>query len=227
MQSVRPSADVLVYGQPFCELSWSSVVPISRSGGWLHCSPGRQLGLEPKACVYVSPFTCFTYFEIQFLKMRCLMKTRILLATLTLALLTISAAAVLLVGPAGVMASSHREAPITALDPMADITDLWAFRSYDINGNDTNPPNITMIMASIPSRSLLMGRIGFPSILRFSIQSTSITLIRGRAISSFNFVSRPTTNCLRSIRDWRASIPVPAAPRRGSHRRLLISRIRA
>ena len=60
------------------------------------------------------------------------MKTKIPLVTLTLALLTISAATVLLVGPAGIMASSHREAPITALDPMADITDLWAFRSYDV-----------------------------------------------------------------------------------------------
>ena len=37
------------------------------------------------------------------------------------------------------LASSHREAPITALDPMADITDLWAFRSYDSSGNDTSP----------------------------------------------------------------------------------------
>ena len=60
------------------------------------------------------------------------MKTKISLVTLTLALLTITAATVLLVRPAGIMASSHREAPITALDPMADITDLWAFRSYDV-----------------------------------------------------------------------------------------------
>jgi len=90
------------------------------------------------------------------------MKTRILLATLTLALLTISAAAVLLVGPAGVMASSHREAPITALDPMADITDLWAFRSYDINGNDTNPPSITMIMGVNPFEEPANGPNWFP-----------------------------------------------------------------
>ena len=78
------------------------------------------------------------------------MKTRILLAILTLALLTISAAAILLVGPAGIMASSHREAPITALDPMADITDLWAFRSYDAQGHDTSTPSITIIMGVNP-----------------------------------------------------------------------------
>lgn len=90
------------------------------------------------------------------------MKTRILLAILTLALLTISAAAILLVGPAGIMASSHREAPITALDPTADITDLWAFRSYDINGNDTNPASITMIMGVNPFEEPANGPNWFP-----------------------------------------------------------------
>ena len=30
-------------------------------------------------------------------------------------------------------ASNHREAPITALDHKADITDLWAFVSYSGN----------------------------------------------------------------------------------------------
>ena len=60
------------------------------------------------------------------------------------------------------MASSHREAPITALDPTADITDLWAFRSYDINGNDTNPPSITMIMGVNPFEEPANGPNWFP-----------------------------------------------------------------
>jgi hypothetical protein len=90
------------------------------------------------------------------------MKTRILLATLTLALLTISAAAILLVRPTGIMASSHREAPITALDPTADITDLWAFRSYDINGNDTSTPSITLIMGVNPFEEPANGPNWFP-----------------------------------------------------------------
>ena len=38
-------------------------------------------------------------------------------------------------------ASGHREAPITALDQKADITDVFAFRSYD--GGAT--PRVTMI----------------------------------------------------------------------------------
>jgi len=56
--------------------------------------------------------------------------------------------AMMVLVPAGMLASSHREAPITALDHPADITDIYAFRSYDANGKDTNPPSITMIKTS-------------------------------------------------------------------------------
>ena len=79
-----------------------------------------------------------------------------------MALLTISAATILLVRPVGIMASSHREAPITALDPTADITDLWAFRSYDANGHDTSPPSITMIMGVNPFEEPANGPNWFP-----------------------------------------------------------------
>ena len=37
--------------------------------------------------------------------------------------------------PLSVFASSHREAPVTALDTKADITDWYAFVSYDHPGN--------------------------------------------------------------------------------------------
>jgi hypothetical protein len=40
----------------------------------------------------------------------------------------------------GAFASSHREAPITALDRTADITDWYAFVSYD------HPDRVTMIL---------------------------------------------------------------------------------
>ena len=42
--------------------------------------------------------------------------------------------------PPGAFASSHREAPITALDHTADITDFYAFVSYD------HPDRVTFIM---------------------------------------------------------------------------------
>jgi hypothetical protein len=48
--------------------------------------------------------------------------------------------ALLLVAPANVFASNHREAPITALDHPADITDWYAFVSYD------DPSKVTMIL---------------------------------------------------------------------------------
>src|SRR5580704_15488239 len=48
--------------------------------------------------------------------------------------------ALLMLAPASVFASSHREAPITALDRTADITDWYAFVSYD------HPDRVTMIL---------------------------------------------------------------------------------
>jgi len=49
------------------------------------------------------------------------------------------------------MAANHREAPITALDHKADITDVFAFRSYDGDEDQSNDPNtVTMIMCVDP-----------------------------------------------------------------------------
>ena len=47
--------------------------------------------------------------------------------------------------PSLVAASSHREAPLIALDPQADNTDLYAFRSPDA------PNTVTLIAAYVPS----------------------------------------------------------------------------
>lgn len=49
-------------------------------------------------------------------------------------------AALCLSVPAGLFASSHREAPISALDRTADVTDWYAFVSYD------HPDRVTMIL---------------------------------------------------------------------------------
>ncbi|HXE90842.1 MAG TPA: DUF4331 domain-containing protein [Terriglobales bacterium] len=48
--------------------------------------------------------------------------------------------AVLLMVPQGLLAANHREAPITAIDRLADITDFYAFVSYD------NPDKVTFIL---------------------------------------------------------------------------------
>jgi len=77
------------------------------------------------------------------------MKSRKPLVVLLLTLAICATAIVVLIGPAG-LASSHREAPITAIDTAADITDIYAFRSYDVNGNDTSPASVTMILNTNP-----------------------------------------------------------------------------
>src|ERR1700758_4120196 len=50
------------------------------------------------------------------------------------------AMALLMLVPASAFASSHREAPIAALDRSADVTDWYAFVSYD------HPDRVTMIL---------------------------------------------------------------------------------
>ena len=45
-----------------------------------------------------------------------------------------------MLAPSSLFASSHREAPITALDRSADVTDWYAFVSYD------NPNKVTFIL---------------------------------------------------------------------------------
>ena len=64
----------------------------------------------------------------------------------------LAALALLGAGPAG--AASHREAPKIALDPAADITDLYAFVSYDAANLSRAPAErkISFIMKVIPGQ---------------------------------------------------------------------------
>ena len=68
--------------------------------------------------------------------------------------------ALLTLVPVSVPASSHREAPITALDHSADVTDWYAFVSYDHPDRVTfilnvdpflDPPTVPTISPSIPT----------------------------------------------------------------------------
>lgn len=74
---------------------------------------------------------------------------------------TIKFAALLLIGlmampPDMIRAASHREAPITALDRQADITDYYAFVSYD------NPDKVTFILCVDPLLEPANGPNYFP-----------------------------------------------------------------
>ncbi|MBT9569464.1 MAG: DUF4331 domain-containing protein, partial [Thiobacillus sp.] len=57
-----------------------------------------------------------------------------------------------------VLAASHREAPITAFDHKADITDVYAFRSYDSDPT----PKVTLIMGVDPLLEPANGPNWFP-----------------------------------------------------------------
>jgi hypothetical protein len=61
------------------------------------------------------------------------------------------AAAALALAPQGTNASSHREAPYIATDPMADNTDVYAFRSPD------RPATVTLIGTWIPIEEASQG----------------------------------------------------------------------
>jgi len=58
--------------------------------------------------------------------------------------------------PPGLPAANHREAPITALDRLADITDFYAFVSYD------NPDKVTLILNVDPLLEPSNGPTYFP-----------------------------------------------------------------
>lgn len=70
--------------------------------------------------------------------------------------LTAVTAALLLCSAGRIFAANHREAPITALDHKADITDVYAFRSYD------GVPRVTMIMCVDPFLEPANGPNWFP-----------------------------------------------------------------
>jgi len=60
-------------------------------------------------------------------------------------------------------ASNHREAPITALDHKADITDVYAFVSYDGNSTQqTAPTKVTLILCVDPLLEPANGPTWFP-----------------------------------------------------------------
>src|SRR6202795_4626241 len=61
-----------------------------------------------------------------------------------------------LLAPSSLFASSHREAPITALDRTADVTDWYAFVSYD------NPGKVTFILNVDPLLETANGPNYFP-----------------------------------------------------------------
>jgi|GEM_PF-4899648 len=66
-------------------------------------------------------------------------------------------------GAASLHAANHREAPITALDHKADITDVYAFVSYDEHTQaGEQPTHVTMILSVDPLLEPANGPTLFP-----------------------------------------------------------------
>ena len=79
------------------------------------------------------------------------MRKGIALAALGLLLGAAAVTAAITIGPGDGTASSHREAPLIADDPSADLTDLYAFRSPD------RPNTVTIIANVIPGEDPAAG----------------------------------------------------------------------
>jgi len=77
--------------------------------------------------------------------------------------LKLAAASLLLLPAVHLHASSHREAPITALDHKADITDVYAFVSYGPGQTANTPPSkVTLILCVDPLLDPANGPTFFP-----------------------------------------------------------------
>jgi hypothetical protein len=71
--------------------------------------------------------------------------------------------ALVLALPAGLPGANHREAPITALDTKADITDVYAFVSYGAGQAPNSPPSkVTLILCVDPLLEPANGPHYFP-----------------------------------------------------------------
>jgi hypothetical protein len=79
------------------------------------------------------------------------MRKGIAIAALAAAITTAAVGAAVALGPGDGSASSHREAPLIADDPSADLTDVYAFRSPD------KPSTVTILANVIPGEDPAAG----------------------------------------------------------------------
>ena len=79
------------------------------------------------------------------------MRKGIAIAALAAAVTTAALGAAVALGPGDGTASSHREAPLIAEDPSADLTDVYAFRSPD------KPSTVTILANVIPGEDPAAG----------------------------------------------------------------------
>jgi len=108
------------------------------------------------------------------------------LAGVALAVALAAVAAIFTIGPAAGSASSHREAPLIAEDPAADLTDLYAFRSPDA------PNTVTLLANVIPGEDTAAGPnwYTFSPGARYSIKIDTDGDVKPNVIYRFQFQTK-------------------------------------
>ena len=82
--------------------------------------------------------------------------------------------------PSSTGAASHREAPLISMDPTADITDFFMFRSYEAGKDEKVVLIMDVIPGEEPARVLTITSL----IPMCSIASMWITMVMGRPMMS-------------------------------------------
>ena len=108
------------------------------------------------------------------------------LAGVALAVALAAVAAIFTIGPAAGSASSHREAPLIAEDPSADLTDLYAFRSPDA------PNTVTLLANVIPGEDTAAGPnwYAFSPGARYNIKIDTDGDVKPNVIYRFQFQTK-------------------------------------
>ena len=122
---------------------------------------------------------------------------------------------VLAVAAAVAWSSSHREAPITALDHKADITDVYAFVSYGADqAMDTPPSKVTLILGVDPLLEPANGPNLFPFDPSILYEIYVDNNHDAQADVTFQFDSRRSSNFQVSILPLPDSVsPAPSTPK--------------
>ena len=111
------------------------------------------------------------------------MRKRFAIPVLAAAIASAAVGAAVTLGPGDVTASSHREAPLIADDPAADLTDVYAFRSPD------KPGTVTILANVIPAEDPAAGSLWYtfsPS-ARYNLKIDTTGDVRPDVIYRFDF----------------------------------------
>jgi len=111
------------------------------------------------------------------------MRKSIAITALAAAIASAAIGAAVTLGPGDGTASSHREAPLIADDPAADITDVYAFRSPD------KPGTVTILANVIPGEDPAAGPLWytFSPGARYNLKIDTTGDVRPDVIYRFQF----------------------------------------